>query len=152
MIDCLWDPSGFAPGAPHSLSVAPDKGWVLLFGDVDVETGVWDSHDVAGSRVQEDVGCVHPAHPDQTHPISATAVNSVIVCVYWNLKKLIHSSLIQRLTFYVRERRQRWNSFPDILQKTCSLPAGCGALHWPHSACMCAAIGRLSQQRLPCER
>ncbi len=36
---------------------------------------------MAGSGVQEDVGCVHPAHPDQTHAVSATAVNRVTVCL-----------------------------------------------------------------------
>lgn len=95
MINCLRDPSGANPGAPDWLSVAPDKGWVLLLGDVDVETGVGRSHDVAGSGVQEDVGCVHPAHPDQTHAISATAVNSVTVCVYWHENIVIHCICIQ---------------------------------------------------------
>ena len=40
------------------------EGGVLLLGDVDVVAGVSSSHDVAGSRVQEDALVVFPLHSD----------------------------------------------------------------------------------------
>lgn len=57
--------------APRWLPLTPDKSWVLLLGDVDVKARVRGPHDVAGTRVQQDVGGVQSAHSDQAHSIPA---------------------------------------------------------------------------------
>lgn len=69
MIDGLRYASGAVPGAPGGFSVAPHEGRVLLFGDVDVEAGVWSAHDVARPRVQQDVGRVQSPHGNKAHAI-----------------------------------------------------------------------------------
>jgi len=74
MVDGLVHSPGISPrAAPRWLLVAPDKCRVLLFGDIDVKARVRGPHDVAGTRVQQDVDGVQSAHSDQTHSIPAAA-------------------------------------------------------------------------------
>lgn len=66
-----------APGippcdSPRWLLLPSDKGWVLFFGDVYIKAYVRGPHDVAGTRVQQNVGGVEPAHSNQTHSVPAT--------------------------------------------------------------------------------
>ena len=50
--------------------------------DIDVEARVWGPHDVAGTRVQQDVGGVQSAHSNQTHSIPAgDKISSGVWCV-----------------------------------------------------------------------
>lgn len=84
VVDGLVHSPGISSAAsPGRLPVAPDKGRVLLLGDVDVEARVGRPHDVAGPRVQHDVGGVQAAHSDQADPVPAaaqTGSDTVHVC------------------------------------------------------------------------
>lgn len=72
MVDGLVDSPGISPhAAPWWLPLAPHKCWVLFFGDIDVKAYVRGSHDVAGTRVQKDVGGIQSAYSNQTHSIPA---------------------------------------------------------------------------------
>lgn len=74
MVNGLVNASGVSScAAPRRLPLAPDKGRVFLFGDVDVKACVGGPHDVAGARVQQDVGGVQTAYADQTHSVPAAA-------------------------------------------------------------------------------
>lgn len=74
MVDGLVHSPGISScAAPRWLPVTPDKCRVLLFGDIDVKARVRAPHDVAGARVQQDVGGVQSAYADQTYAIPAAA-------------------------------------------------------------------------------
>lgn len=74
MVDGLVHAPGISScAAPRRLPLAPDKCWVLLFGDINVKAHVRGPHNVAGTRVQQDVGGVQPAYSDQTYSIPAVA-------------------------------------------------------------------------------
>lgn len=73
MVDGLVHTPGISPcHSPWWLPLAPDKGWILLFGDIYIKAYVRCPHDVAGTGVQQDVGGVKPAHSDQTYAEPAT--------------------------------------------------------------------------------
>lgn len=72
VVDCLGHSSGISSrAAPRRLLLAPDKCRVLLLGDIDVKARVRGPHDVAGTRVQQDVGGLQSAHSNHTYSISA---------------------------------------------------------------------------------
>lgn len=138
--------------APWWLPLTPDKSWVLLFGDVDVKARVRGPHDVAGTRVQQDVGGVQSAYSDQTYSIPAgeetrSAPNRAGWCVLTCL-----GFLTLWLTFCEHERRQRWNSCPGIPQRICFHPGGCDAPRWQSSGGRFGAIGPLNTRRPPWKR
>lgn len=73
MVDGLVHTPGIPPcDSPWRLPLTPDKGWILLFGDVYIKAYVRCPHDVAGTGVQQDVGGVEPAHSNQTYAVPAT--------------------------------------------------------------------------------
>lgn len=91
MVDGLVHSPGISSrAAPRWLPVAPDKCRVLLFGDVDVEACVRGPHDVAGTRVQQDVGGVQSAYADQTYSVPAVAeTRSALSSTGWCVRDLI---------------------------------------------------------------
>lgn len=150
MVDSLVHSPGISSAtAPRWLPLPPDKCWVLLFGDIDVKTCVRAPHDVAGSRVQQDVGGVQSAHSDQTYSIpAATETWSALNCVVWCVFSFLGFFTLW-LTFCEHERRQRWNSFPGIPRRIYFPPGGCDALHWLSSAGRFGAIGQPNMHRPP---
>lgn len=77
MVDGLVHTPGISPcDSPGWLPLSSDKSWILLFGDVYIKAYVRCTHDVAGTRVQQDVGGVKPAHSDQTYTVPATTETS----------------------------------------------------------------------------
>lgn len=73
MVDGLGHTPGIPPcDSPWWLLLASDKSWILFFGDIYIKAYVRCPHDVAGTRVQQDVGGVEPAHSNQTHAVPAT--------------------------------------------------------------------------------
>lgn len=73
MVDGLVHIPGIPPcDSPRWLLLASDKSWILFFGDVYIKAQVRCPHDVARTRVQQDVGGVEPAHSNQTHAVPAT--------------------------------------------------------------------------------
>lgn len=138
--------------APWWLSLAPDKCGVLLFGDIDVKACVRGPHDVAGTRVQQDVGGVQSAYSNQTYSIPAGAeTRSALKRAGWCVFSFLGLFTLW-LTFYEHERRQRWNSCPGIPRRIYFPPGGCDAPHWLSSAGRFGAIGPLNTHRPPWDR
>lgn len=148
MVDGLVHSSGISPRAtPWWLPLAPDKCWILLFGDIDIKTCVRGPHDVARTRVKQDVCGVQSAYSNQTHSIPAeTETGSAQhACRY----VFISYALALWLTFCEHERRRRWNFCPGIPQRIYFPPGGCDAPHWLSSGGRFGAIGLLSMHHPP---
>ncbi len=132
--ESVVDRLGHSPGissraAPRWLPLAPDKCWVLLFGDINVKARVRGPHDVARTRVQQDVGSVQPAYSDQAHSVPAAAeTRSALNHVGWCVFSFLGLFTLW-LTFCEHERRQRWNSCPGIPRRIYFPPGGCDAPH-----------------------
>lgn len=149
VVDGLVHPPGISPCAtPWRLPLTPDKCWILLFGNIDIKTGVRRSHDVTRTRVQQDVCGVQSAYSNQTHSVPAdTETGSAQRARPYVFSSFCFGTLW--LTFCEHERRQRWNFCPGIPRRIYSPPGECDAPHWLSSGGRSGAIGLLSMHHSP---
>lgn len=113
-----------APGIPPCdspwwLLLASDKSWILFFGDVYIKAYVRCPHDVAGTRVEQDVGGVEPAHSNQTHAVPAiTETRWGLAQWLWTLSHLgfYHDSIL-----FVSVKRGKRKTFALVFPKEFTL-------------------------------